>query len=221
MQQPQLTVEESIERQLELAEDNYCILKEKGVRSIGLMGTAGSGKTSLIERIIDRVKPCGIVMAALVGASSGTDDHNRFLARGIYSANLNTESAYQLEAQAVNRGLGSLPLAEIDLLFVENVGGLLCQADWPLGTESEVVVISAAAGEAVVRKHPNIFTQTDLLVINKIELAAAAGVDPGVLVDDYAEINPYGKIVLTDARGNRGIDELMRTLGIECEATQW
>jgi len=215
------TAEDILGAQLALAEENYRILKEKGVHAISVMGAIGSGKTSLIERIIDRAKPCGIVVATIAADSAGDDDHRRFLARGAHSVNLNTEDDCHLDAHRISHTLESLPLHEIDVLFVENVGNLICPADFPLGTDVEMIVISVTEGDDMVRKHPKIFAQTDLIVINKIDLASAVGVDPQTLVRDYAKVNPHGRAILTDARHNRGIDELLRALGIECTNTQW
>ena len=215
------TAEDILGAQLALAEENYRLLKEKGVHAISVMGAIGSGKTSLIERIIDRAKPCGIVVATIAADSAGDDDHRRFLARGAHSVNLNTEDECHLDAHRISHTLESLPLHEIDVLFVENVGNLICPADFPLGTDVEMIVISVTEGDDMVRKHPKIFAQTDLIVINKIDLASAVGVDPQTLVRDYAKVNPHGRAILTDARHNRGIDELLRALGIECTNTQW
>ena len=213
--------EDILARQLELAEANYRFLKGKRVRAISVMGAVGSGKTSLIERVIDRTKPCGIKVAAIAGDCAGDDDHRRFLARGVPSANLNTQDECHLDAHLVQHALESLSLDGIDLLFIENVGNLVCPADFPLGAEAEMVVISVTEGDDMVRKHPKIFAQTDLVVVNKVDLADVVGVDPQALVRDYAAVNPHGVAVLTDARHNRGIDDLLRALAIECTSTQW
>ena len=117
--------------------------------------------------------------------------------------------------------MADLDLDELDLLLIENVGNLICPADFPLGTDVELVVISVTEGDDMVRKHPKIFAQTDLVAINKIDLAEAVGVDTRRIVEDYKRINPHGKAVLTDARHERGIEELMDALGIECTNTQW
>ena len=221
MHDVRFTGEDILSAQLALAEANYRLLKESGVRAISVMGAIGSGKTSLIERIIDRTKPCGIAVATIAADSAGDDDHRRFLSRGAHSVNLNTEDDCHLDAHRVSHVLESIPLHEIDVLFIENVGNLICPADFPLGTDVELVVISVTEGDDMVRKHPKIFSQTDLVVINKVDLASAVGVDPQILVADYAKVNPHGKAILTDARHNRGITELLHALRIECTNTQW
>ncbi len=215
------TDEGILAQELERAETNYHLLKESGVRAISVMGTIGSGKTLLIERIIDRIAPCGLTIATIAGDAVGDEDHQRFLAHGVLSVPLNGENPSYLEPQEVHEALASLPLAKIDLLFIENVGGLVAPADHPLGAKIDIVVVSVTEGEATVRKHPDIFTQTDILVINKIDLADAIGVDAQRIVEDYSRINPHGTAILTDAQHHRGIDDLLQALGIECATAQW
>ena len=216
-----LNGEDILARQLELAEENYKLWKEKGIRAISVMGAIGSGKTTLIEKIVERIKPCGYTIGAIAGDTAGDDDHRRFLAHGIHSVNLNTQDDCHLDAHRVSHALEDLPLDDIDILFIENVGNLVCPADFPLGADVELVVISVTEGDDMIRKYPKIFSQTDLIAINKIDLTDAVGVDPQVLVSDYKKVNPHGRAILTDAKHNRGIDELIRALSIECTNTQW
>jgi len=213
--------EDILARQLELADSNFKRLKEQGVRSISVMGAIGSGKTTLIERLIVKAAGSGLKVGAIAADSAGDDDHVRFLARDAASVNVNTQDDCHLDAHTVSHALKELPLDSLDWLFIENVGNLICPADFPLGTESEMVVISVTEGDDMVRKHPKIFAQTDLVVINKTDLAGAVGVDPERIVSDYAAINPHGKAILTDALHERGIDELARALGLECTNTLW
>jgi hydrogenase nickel incorporation protein HypB len=213
--------EDILARQLELAEANFQKLREHGIRSVSVLGAIGSGKTTLIERAIVRLQGEGLRVATIAADSAGDDDHRRFLAQGARSVNINTQDDCHLDAHTVDHALDHLPLGELDVLFVENVGNLICPADFPLGTEREIVVISVTEGDDMVRKHPKIFAQTDLVVVNKVDLAAAVGVDPQRLVVDYATINPHGRIVLTEAKSGRGVDEVLALLGFPCTSTQW
>ena len=213
--------EDILARQLKLAEANYLLLKERNIRAISVLGAIGSGKTTLIERLTERLLQCGRKVGAIAADSAGDDDHRRLLARGAMSVNINTQDDCHLDAHTVEHALDQLPLDDLDVLFVENVGNLICPADFPLGADTEVVVISVTEGDDMVRKHPKIFAQTDVAVVNKIDLAGAVQVDPQRIIDDYSAINPHGRIVLTDALHERGIDELLRTLGITCTNTQW
>jgi len=208
--------EDVLKRQLELADANYHRLKANDVRAISVLGAIGSGKTTLIERLIDRLSACGQTVGTIAADSAGDDDHQRFVAHGARSVNLNTQDDCHLDAHTVDHAMDRLPLDELDVLFIENVGNLICPADFPLGVDREIVVISVTEGDDMVRKHPKIFAQTDLMVVNKIDLADAVGVDPQRIVSDYEELNPHGATVLTDARHERGIDDVIRALGTEC-----
>jgi hydrogenase nickel incorporation protein HypB len=213
--------EDILARQLEIAEANYQRLREHGIRSVSVLGAIGSGKTTLIERAIVRLSREGLRVGTIAADSAGDDDHRRFVARGAHSVNVNTQDDCHLDAHTVDHALDALPLDEIDVLFVENVGNLICPVDFPLGTDREMVVISVTEGDDMVRKHPKIFAQTDLVVVNKVDLAPAVDVDPQRLVADYAALNPHGKIVLAEAKGGRGIDEILALLGFQCTNTQW
>ena len=220
MHNVQVNGKDILKRQLELAEANRRLLEEKKVVAISVMGAIGSGKTSLIERMIDQLTGQGLQVGTIAADSAGDDDHQRFLSHGADSINLNTQDDCHLDAHTVDHAMERLPLDKLDILFIENVGNLICPADFPLGTANEVVVISTTEGDDMVRKHPKIFAQTDILVLNKIDLADAVGVDPQRIIGDYSRINPHGRAVLTDARHRTGIDDLLETLGFECTNTQ-
>jgi len=220
MHNVQVNGKDILKRQLELAEVNRRLLEEKKVVAISVMGAIGSGKTSLIERMIDQLIGQGLQVGTIAADSAGDDDHQRFLSHGADSINLNTQDDCHLDAHTVGHAMERLSLDKLDILFIENVGNLICPADFPLGTSNEVVVISTTEGDDMVRKHPKIFAQTDILVLNKIDLADAVGVDPQRVVSDYSRINPHGRAVLTDARHLTGIDDLLETLGLECTNTQ-
>jgi hydrogenase nickel incorporation protein HypB len=221
MHDVRLSGEDILRRQLELAEANYRRLKERGVRAVSVLGAIGSGKTTLIERLIGYARDAGLNVGAIAADSAGDDDHVRFVACKAASVNVNTQDDCHLDAHTVAHALDDLPLDTLDWLFIENVGNLICPADFPLGTETEMVVISVTEGDDMVRKHPKIFAQTDLVVINKIDLAGAVGVDPNRIVSDYAKLNPHGKALLTDVLHGRGIDEVARALGLKCTNTLW
>jgi len=203
-----------LKRQLELAERNYSLLTDSNTRAVGVMGAVGSGKTTLILALAQRLQQTGHRVGAIAGDVAGDDDHRRFVQAGLAAANLNTEEDCHLDAHRVSHTLQKFPLAEVDLLFIENVGNLVCPADFPLGTELDLVVISVTEGDDMVRKHPKIFVQTDVIAINKVDLADAVGVDPQRLVEDYRRLNPHGRAVLTDAKSGRGVEELLSALGL-------
>jgi len=203
-----------LRRQLEDAERNYQRLADGNVHGIGVMGAIGSGKTSLILALAQRLRGRGAGVGAIAGDVAGDDDHKRFEAAGLVSVSLNTGDDCHLDAHRVGHVLEGFPLDKVGVLFIENVGNLVCPADFPLGTQGALVVVSVTEGDDMVRKHPKIFTQTDVVAINKIDLADAVGVNPQTLIADYRALNPHGRAVLTDARSGRGIDELLSALGL-------
>ena len=221
MHDGRFTGEDILARELELAEAKYRRLKEKHIRSISILGAIGSGKTTLIEQAIDRLQGRGLRVGTIAADSAGDDDHRRFVARGAKSVNVNTQDDCHLDAHTVGHALDGLPLDDLDVLFIENVGNLICPADFPLGADAEVVVISVTEGDDMVRKHPKIFAQTDFVVVNKVDLAAAVGVDPKRIVDDYSAVNPHGRLFLASLRRGEVLDELLDGLGLGCTSTQW
>jgi hydrogenase nickel incorporation protein HypB len=197
-----------------LADENRALLDEHGIRAFDFLGAIGSGKTLIIERLIERLKTSGKRCAAIAGDVAGDDDFRRFTSHGVPAENISTGKECHLDAHLVDHALEHLPLHELDYIFVENVGNLVCPVDFPLGSHARVVVISVTEGDDMVRKHPTIFAFSDVIVINKIDLAAAMEVSPDSIADDARKANPKARIVMMDARHERGLDELVVALGL-------
>ncbi|MEM3396989.1 MAG: hydrogenase nickel incorporation protein HypB [Thermoplasmata archaeon] len=199
---------------LSIAQEISRELKEHGIKSYEFMGSIGSGKTLIIERIIDKLKAKGIRCAVIAGDVSGNDDYLRFIAHGAQAVNVNTGKECHLDAHYIHHAIDQLDLHSIDVLFIENVGNLVCPSDFPLGADMRIVVISTTEGDDMVRKHPVIFANADLAVLNKKDLAGYVDVDMNVIISDYKRILPHKKILLTDAKHGEGIDELMKEMGL-------
>jgi hydrogenase nickel incorporation protein HypB len=197
-----------------IADENKAHLEEHGIVAFDFLGAIGSGKTLIIEKLMDILKTKGKRPAAIAGDVSGDDDYTRFVAHGVPAANINTGKECHLDAHLVDHALEDLPLDEIDYLFVENVGNLVCPVDFPLGSHKRVVVISVTEGDDMVRKHPAIFAFSDVIIINKVDLAKAMEVDPSILERDAKRTNPGAKIIMMDARHGNGMDELVKALGL-------
>ena len=199
---------------MRIAEENRAHLRAHEVRSFDFLGSIGSGKTLIIENLIERLKKKGLRVGCVAGDVAGDDDYKRFMKHGVVAENLNTGKECHLDAHMVDHALEHLPLEDIDVLFIENVGNLVCPGDFPLGADKRVVVISVTEGDDMVRKHPLIFALADAIVINKVDLAGAVDVDPQVLVNDARRVNGKAPILLTDAKHGKGMDELERALGL-------
>jgi hydrogenase nickel incorporation protein HypB len=197
-----------------IADGNRRHLEEHKIVAFDFLGAIGSGKTLIIEKLADILKAKGKRPAAIAGDVSGDDDYTRFVAHGMPAANINTGKECHLDAHLVDHALEDLPLDDIDYLFIENVGNLVCPVDFPLGSNKRIVVISVTEGDDMVRKHPAIFAFSDIVIINKVDLAQAMEVDPKILERDARRINPGAKIIMMDARHGRGMDELVSALGL-------
>jgi hydrogenase nickel incorporation protein HypB len=203
-----------LEANSELANRNSLRLQEAGIKAFDFMGSIGSGKTLLIEGLVDKLKEKNIRAGAIAGDVSGNDDFLRFQNHDIQVANINTDKDCHLDAHLIEHTLESLNLSDIDVLFIENVGNLVCPADFPLGTDKRVVVISVTEGDDMVRKHPVIFGLADIIVVNKIDLAEVVEVDIDVIKSDAAAVAPHTKLITTDAKHGIGLDILLSELGL-------
>jgi hydrogenase nickel incorporation protein HypB len=196
-----------------IALENKALLDRHGVKAIDFMGSLGAGKTSIIEALVEVLKD-RYRIAVIVGDVATSIDANRISRHGIRAIQINTGRECHLDAQLIRRALQLLDLKNVDLLFIENVGNLICPADFPLGAHMRVVVVSVSEGSDMIIKHPTSFVGADVVVINKIDVTEAFNVDLGKLVNDLKEINPKAKVVLMSARKRTGLDDLIRALGL-------
>ncbi|MBE0513094.1 hydrogenase nickel incorporation protein HypB [Candidatus Bathyarchaeota archaeon] len=197
----------------ELATKNRELLRKHGVMTIDVMGAIGSGKTTLIEKLVQALKK-KYRIAAFKGDLTTTIDAELIGRHGVEVVAINTGKECHLDANLVRKALQRINLEDIDLLFIENVGNLICPADFPLGSEKRVVVVSVTEGPYMVVKHPFIFMDADVAVINKKDLAQAMEVDVKKLKADVKEINPNVKVVATNGRSGEGVKEVVDALGL-------
>ncbi len=203
-----------LEENRKLADKNHQMLRERGIRSIDVMGSIGSGKTSLIVQMCERVKAKGRRVAAIAGDVSGEDDYMKFRSSDIPSTSLNTGKECHLDAHLVEHSLEHLDLEKTDLLFIENVGNLVCPADFPLGTDFRMVVISVTEGEDMIRKHPMIFSGADIVVLNKSDLLPHMDIEVEQLQKDLDKVKRGMRLRLTSAKTGEGVDELLEALNL-------
>ena len=203
-----------LEANRKLAEENHQLLKEKGIRSVDLMGSIGSGKTLLIERISTLLKNRGVRAGVITGDVVGDDDYKRIISQGVPAVNVNTGKECHIDAHLAEHAIEELDLDTIDVLLIENVGNLVCPADFPLGTDLRAVIISVTEGDDMVRKHPLIFKEADIIVINKSDLAELMEVEIESLKRDANIVKPGARVVVTDAKHGLGIEELSEAMGL-------
>jgi hydrogenase nickel incorporation protein HypB len=184
-----------------IADDNRALLDRHNVKAFDFLGAIGSGKTLLIEKLADLLASKGLRCAAIAGDVAGDDDYQRFKAHDMSVVNINTGKECHLDAHMVDHALEKLDLENIDVLFIENVGNLVCPADFPLGCHKTITIVSVTEGD-------------DIIVVNKIGLAQIMEVDVKVLKADAHKINPHVPVVLTDARQCIGLDPLLKEMGL-------
>jgi hydrogenase nickel incorporation protein HypB len=195
----------------ELAMKNRELLKKHGVMTIDVMGSIGSGKTTLIEKLVQALRKEHRI-AVFKGDLTTTIDAELIGRHGVEVVPINTGKECHLDANLVRKALKKINLEGIDLLFIENVGNLICPADFPLGSEKRVVIVSVTEGPYMVVKHPFIFMGADVAVINKKDLAQTMGVDIENLRADVRNINPEVKVVATNSRSGEGVQEVIDAL---------
>ena len=196
-----------------IAHENYHLLKEHGITSVDFMGSIGAGKTAMIIKLAEKLRAKGLRVAAIAGDVTGVDDFSRMKDSGIKAVNCNTGKDCHLTADMIHKKLHEMDLEEIDVLFIENVGNLVCPADFPLGTDFRVVVISTTEGDDMVRKHPDIFLHSDLAILNKVDIAEAVDVDPEVITKDYERLTGGNKhIFKTSVKKDMGLDEILKAM---------
>lgn len=192
-----------LEENRKLAKENAELLRKYNVKSLDFMGAIGSGKTLLIERFIES---CDKKVGVITGDVTGNDDFRRVKKLTPYVVNINTGKECHLDAHMVMHALEEINLEEIDYLFIENIGNLVCPADFPLGTDKRVCIVSVTEGDDMVRKHPLIFQQADAIVVNKVDLAEFVGVDINRIKEDVERICPNTALFLTDAKSGKGLN---------------
>jgi hydrogenase nickel incorporation protein HypB len=195
-----------------IAAENLETLNKHGILAVDVMGSVGAGKTALIEVMVDKLKGKSRV-AMIAGDVTTTIDADRVTRHGVPSVQINTGRECHLDANMIRRALTELDLKALDLIFVENVGNLICPADYTLGCHRRLVVVSVTEGEWMIVKHPLIFKSANVAAINKLDLVNAMGVDVDKLAEDAKSINPRILIARTSAKTGQGIDELLSHLG--------
>jgi hydrogenase nickel incorporation protein HypB len=197
-----------------LALENERRLAASGVLAIDVMGSVGSGKTSLIKAMIHQLKSISRI-AVIEGDVTTSIDSDLIASEGVPTVQVNTGQECHLDANLIRKALDRRPLNRLDLIFIENVGNLICPAEFPLGSKKRLVVISVTEGPYMVLKHPMMFLGADVVAINKIDLADAMGVSPTKLMADVAKLNPKSVTVGTSCKNGTGVGEVAEALGLK------
>ncbi len=188
------------------AMENSRNFMNNNVFAFNLLGSPGAGKTTLLERTIAEIQN-RVKLAVIEGDIYTTKDADRIAQYGIPVSQINTGGACHLDAHMVAKILPRFNLEQLDMLVIENVGNLVCPADFNLGEELKVVVLSITEGDDKPAKYPLIFRNSRAVVLNKMDLIDLTDVDMQNLRKDILEINPEIKIFEVSCRTNEGVDQ--------------
>ncbi|MFH1755709.1 MAG: hydrogenase nickel incorporation protein HypB [Candidatus Latescibacterota bacterium] len=191
-----------------VAEQNKKIFTEAHVYAIDLIGSPGSGKTALLEATIPLLLS-ELRVGVIEGDISTCRDAERIAALGVPVVQITTEAfggSCHLEASTVGQALEELTLQDLDLLFIENVGNLVCPAEFDIGQHARVVVFSITEGEDKPLKYPLAFREADLIVVNKIDLTPYQKPDMDALRQNIERINPKVPRIELSARSGSGLE---------------
>ncbi|MFW9984963.1 MAG: hydrogenase nickel incorporation protein HypB [Candidatus Odinarchaeota archaeon] len=209
-----ITLEENfMERNKKFARENLEFFETHGIRTINILGSVGSGKTSLVETISRKLAHRRDEILVIAGDVTTTIDADRIAQQGVRTIQVNTGVECHLDAKLIQKALQSVDLASTRILIIENVGNLICPADFPLGSHLRLVVVSVTEGPWMIQKHPVMFHEADILVINKIDLAEVMEVDVDQLERDAKQINPKLVVFRTSIRKDIGVEAVIGHLG--------
>jgi hydrogenase nickel incorporation protein HypB len=193
--------------------------RARGVFAASLVSSPGSGKTALLERVLTQLRP-GYRVAALVGDLATENDAARLARSGAPVRQITTGTVCHLEAAMVRSALDDWELEELDFLFIENVGNLVCPASYDLGEELRIVLMSVTEGEDKPLKYPTIFNTADMAVITKVDLAAAVEFDRDAADRNILALRPGMPIHAVSAKTGAGMEEFLDALRARVPASR-
>lgn len=195
-----------------LAEENRKRFREAGVFVVNLMGAPGAGKTTLLERTIAELKDKKR-LGVIEGDIAGSDDAERIHDTGVPVVQINTGGACHLDANMISEVLADVPLKELDILVIENVGNLVCPAEFKVGEDLKAMVLSITEGHDKPLKYPLMFRESSALVLNKVDLLPHMDVDLDKIRKDALSLNPAIRIFEVSCKTGEGIGKWTEWLG--------
>lgn len=181
------------------------LLATRGIRTINVMSSPGAGKTTLLERTIERLHG-QLAIGVIEGDIETSADAERIEAAGAETVQINTRGACHLEAHMVRDALEEINLAQIQLLFIENIGNLVCPAAWNLGEDIRIVMASTTEGDDKPAKYPHMFAVSQVMIVNKLDLLPYVDYDLEKVKQQALAINPELQIFEVSCRTGEGLD---------------
>lgn len=200
-------VEKILSANDQLADQNRRRLDEAGVFALNIMASPGAGKTSLILKTIEKIAPFHRLAVIEGDTAPVTIDADKITAAGVPAVQINTGGDCHLDAVMVSNALSNLPLNEIALLIIENVGNLICPAAFRLGAHANVVIASVPEGDDKPYKYPNIYRGIDALILNKIDLLPYVQFNPDYFRQGVKILNPQAAFFSLSCKTDEGVGE--------------
>jgi hydrogenase nickel incorporation protein HypB len=206
--------EDALDANTTIATANRADFDRAGVRVVNLMSAPGAGKTMLLERAL--AERGDLRVGVLEGDVQGSLDADRLSALHIPVVQINTDSGFggecHLDANMVRSALGDIRLDELDLLVVENVGNLVCPAEFRIGEDAKAMICSVTEGEDKPLKYPLMFRSCELIVINKTDLLPHLEFDVERLITNVERVNPEAEVILLSAKTGDGVEPFLQWL---------
>jgi hydrogenase nickel incorporation protein HypB len=192
-----------------IALENRKLLDKKGVLAINVMASPGAGKTSVILQTINGLKN-KVRLGVIEGDVSSRIDADRIAKENVPVFQINTGGECHLDANMVKRALKEMPLDDIDILFIENIGNLICTAEFNIGTHKNLVIASVPEGDDKPLKYPLMFTVADVILVNKIDLLPYSNFDTQAYSKSVKGLNDKVEVMEISCTTGQGIDEWLR-----------
>lgn len=196
------------------AESNRRHFDEHGILAVNLMSSPGAGKTTLLEKTIEALND-ELKIGVIEGDLETNRDAERIKAKGVPAYQITTGQACHLDAFMVHEGIHHMPLEQLDIVFVENVGNLVCPASYDIGTHFNVVLLSVPEGDDKPAKYPVMFKSADLLLITKIDLLPYFDFNIEKAIEETRKLNPKVDVILISTKTGEGMDKWINYLKLK------
>lgn len=208
-----------LEKNDQIAAEISTMLKSQGIFTVNLLGSPGCGKTSLVEQTVSLLKD-ELTIGIIEGDLYTSKDADRIAAYGAPVVQINTQGGCHLDAAMVKEALAGFDLAAIDILIIENVGNLVCPAEFAIGEHAKAVVLSITEGEDKPLKYPLVFRESRVILLNKIDLLPHTDFDLESAVKDITGLNPEAVLLETSCRTGAGINDWLNWLKEQAQAVK-
>jgi hydrogenase nickel incorporation protein HypB len=185
------------------------IMREKGILMINMIGSPGSGKTTVLEKLLPALD---LRCAVIEGDVATSKDAERIAATGTPVVQINTQGGCHLEAHLVRKALQDIPIDDIDILFVENVGNLVCPAEFDLGESFKMAISSVPEGDDKPLKYPSLFHKARAVLLTKVDLLPFIKFNKSTFWNDVKKLNPKASRLELAALEDKGVDELVNSI---------